>query len=859
MTLTETTPRPPPHRHTALPLSARSSPLSPVRRSAPLTPVIPHTPPHVTPFHSHLPAMTDMPLIGSAVKSAGRRHATRASSSSAHSHPPALDPTSPDHPPIPPPSAASSALASCASLLRFTLPARPASLPSTPAAASSGSSATHAHGGAHGGGGANGWTVCGWRVSPRLVASLALLSLTTKLCGFLLLTYFLASRPSPPHSTASGAAPGAPGSAVAAGSGNGGSGASAGEVVRLGSELAVQAGASRESRGVVRVNAQGVCSPAWREQVRQHFGAGGRGEGEAAAREREGRGERGGGGEREGARLGRRDGADGRRLLADGRREEGGEWKGEEVGRVVEGMMGRLCDEGLPLATALFGVNHSTHATVHLACTDATASSFPSSSPPPTTFLYAAAVPEQLSKAKAHLVELAALARRFNRTLIVPRVGHSRVDFTRRLPFCAYFDAPALQRCGVHWVTEDWFVEYVRRRDVAALASSAHASVVMAGSVGRDRALEATAESAQPVAPPNPEPAPQRPQVQARPAASAPVRRLERGLSLPLRGGDLAAEVGGISAGASGPRPPLPLSSEVAGKTLPAAAIPPSVAAAPSPPRRGRGAHAGRWESRRREPSQPRPQSAGSGGRRGWRNGFARSGGSRGQGTAADRAGNMVAEAVREVQAAGAAAHVHVSVNTEPPASSIAGDAAPLRPPTLREYLPAAAARGPFRGRRLAPGFPAPHNSLGYGPGQMVAFPPRGVPAAPLPSRAGRDPTLSMCRMWNLAGAAEGVASLQLAACEAMRHTPSSFAQGPQGQCVAWAGEIVPLLSPVSDAPAGVAPLARTFPRLALDLHAAAQHGTPVDTLRFSAELLHAMAGCLLAMLEAEGAGLYTQ
>ncbi|CAI5505542.1 unnamed protein product [Closterium sp. Naga37s-1] len=407
-----------------------------------------------------------MPLIGSAVKSAGRRHATRASSSSsALSRPPALDPTSPDHPPIPPPSASSTALSS---FLRFTLvPARPASLPSTPAA-SSGSSATHGHGSAHGGGGsANGWTVCGWRVSPRLVASLALLSLATKLCGFLLLTFFLASRPSAPHSTAAGAAPGAPGSAVAAGSGNGGSGAGVGEVVRLNSELAVQAGATRESRGVVRVNAQGVCSPAWREQVTRHFGGGGRGDGEEAAREGEGRGERDGGGEREGAGLGERDEAHGRRLLVEGRWEEGEEGKGEEVGMEVERMMGRLCDEGLPLAAALFGVNHSTDATVQLACTDATSSSFPASSPTPTAFLYAAAVPEQLSKAKAHLIELAALARHFNRTLIVPRVGHSRVDFTRRLPFCAYFDASALQRCGVQWVTEDWFLEYARRRSVA--------------------------------------------------------------------------------------------------------------------------------------------------------------------------------------------------------------------------------------------------------------------------------------------------------------------------------------------------------------------------------------------------------
>ncbi|CAI5529994.1 unnamed protein product [Closterium sp. Naga37s-1] len=312
----------------------------------------------------------------------------------------------------------------------------------------------------------------------------------------------------------------------------------------------------------------------------------------------------------------------------------------------------------------------------------------------------------------------------------------------------------------------------------------------MAGSVGRDRAFEATAESAQLVAQPNPEHEPPRPQVQARPAASAPVRRLERGLSLPLRGADRhaspeqsraplvvasnaepARQERGRSPQPRGSRPASPVyrapelhesrrrweeyqrdlrrrdrryrsPQRSPEKQSPRRRSPHQRSPHPSPPRRGRGAHAGRWESRRREPSPPRPQSAGSGGRRGRRNNSARGGGSRGQGSAADRAGNMVADAVREVQAAGAAAHVHVSVTTEPPAGAVAVDAAPLRSPTLREYLPAAAARGPFRGRRLAPGFPAPLNSVGHAPGLVAAFSPRGVPTAPLPSRAGRDPTL---------------------------------------------------------------------------------------------------------------------
>ncbi|CAI6003719.1 unnamed protein product [Closterium sp. NIES-64] len=403
----------------------------------------------------------------------------------------------------------------------------------------------------------------------------------------------------------------------------------------------------------------------------------------------------------------------------------------------------------------------------------------------------------------------------------------------------------------------------------------------MAGSVGRDRALEATAGSAQLVAQPNLEPAPPCSQVQARPAASAPVRRLERGLSLPLRGADRhaspeqsraplvvasnalpARQERGRSPQRRGYRPASPARhapephdsrrrweeyqreiqhrdrryrslERSPEKRSPRERSPPQRTPRPSPPRRGAGLM--RAVGILAAVSSPRP------------------------GSIADRAGNMVADAVREVEASGAAAHVHVSVTTELPTAPVAVEAAPLRAPTLREYLPAAASRGPFRGRRQAPRYPAPQNTVGQTPGQVAMFLPRGVPTAPLPSRAGRDPTLSMCRMWNLAGAAEGLASLQLAACEAMRHTPSNFAQGPQGQCVAWAGEIVPLLSPVSDAPAGVAPLARTFPSLSLDLHAAAQHRTPVDTLRFSAELLHSMAGCLLAMLEAEGAGLYTQ
>ncbi|CAI5498684.1 unnamed protein product [Closterium sp. Naga37s-1] len=397
----------------------------------------------------------------------------------------------------------------------------------------------------------------------------------------------------------------------------------------------------------------------------------------------------------------------------------------------------------------------------------------------------------------------------------------------------------------------------------------------MAGSVGRDRALEATAESAQLVAEPNAEPAPPRPQVRARPAASEPTRRLVRGLSLPLRGegrpvsplqsrapvlvvsnDEHACQERGRSPQRHGLRPAstvqrspeprgswrrreeyqrdlqhrdhryrspqrLPQDRALPGKRSPRQRSPHQRSPRPSPPRHGRGSPAHWWDGRRGEdPSPLHPQSAGSGGRRGRRRGSAHEGNGRGQGSAVDRASNMFAAAVHQVQAGREAAHVHVSVTTEPPSIPAGAAAAPMRAPILREYLPAAAARGPFRNCCQAPGYPAPQNPFGQTPGQMAAFPPHGVPTAPLPTRAGRDPTLSMCRMWNLAGTAEGVASLQLAVYEAMP---------------------------------------RTFPHLALDLHAAALNGTLVDTLRFSAELLHTMAGCLLSMPEAEGAGLYSK
>lgn len=65
---------------------------------------------------------------------------------------------------------------------------------------------------------------------------------------------------------------------------------------------------------------------------------------------------------------------------------------------------------------------------------------------------------EQLSKARRHVAELAALAQHANRTLVLPRCGASRVgpasDF--HLPLCSYFNVHSLPP-PIRWVSDEFF------------------------------------------------------------------------------------------------------------------------------------------------------------------------------------------------------------------------------------------------------------------------------------------------------------------------------------------------------------------------------------------------------------------
>ncbi|CAI5990167.1 unnamed protein product [Closterium sp. NIES-65] len=208
-------------------------------------------------------------------------------------------------------------------------------------------------------------------------------------------------------------------------------------------------------------------------------------------------------------------------------------------------------------------------------------------------------------------------------------------------------------------------------------------------------------------------------------------------------------------------------------------------------------------------------------------------------------------------RATGEPTHVHIEV-TNGHSHALAPDvAAPLRAPVLSEYQPAREGRALFRTPRQVPGFSAQPFSGGRLPGRETAY-QREAPIAPPPTRAGRDPMLTMCRTLNLAEACEVVVNLQMAVCGAMRNSPGSFAPGPRGSCATWAEALAPLLAPVSEAPAGVAPLARTFPRHVEDLLVAAQEGTPVRMVQSSAQLLLAVSTCMRSMLEVEGPEPYT-
>ncbi|CAI5977944.1 unnamed protein product [Closterium sp. NIES-65] len=127
-----------------------------------------------------------------------------------------------------------------------------------------------------------------------------------------------------------------------------------------------------------------------------------------------------------------------------------------------------------------------------------------------------------------------------------------------------------------------------------------------------------------------------------------------------------------------------------AGQRSPRARSPVQRSPRRSPATRGRGSPGRRWDSGRREQSPPpRPHSAGSGGRRGWRKGGGRGGNGNQPDPALDRAADTFVEVVRQARASGAPTHVHIEVTNGPPFAADPGQVAPLRAPTLREYQPA--------------------------------------------------------------------------------------------------------------------------------------------------------------------------
>ncbi|CAI6002174.1 unnamed protein product [Closterium sp. NIES-65] len=358
-----------------------------------------------------------------------------------------------------------------------------------------------------------------------------------------------------------------------------------------------------------------------------------------------------------------------------------------------------------------------------------------------------------------------------------------------------------------------------------------------------DPELEGSAESALP----EPAPAGLRPRVPAHPSASEPVRRFERVLTLPHRPAarPTSPEYSWAPARVASNRPDGQPRWE-RGHSPPRQ--PPWQPSPRRPSPEHREPHQGR-EGDERSPARPcsprRPSP------RGGRLDVA---GIRAVASSPIRIRTLL---VPEARASGEPTHVHIEVTNGPPFSADHCQVAPLRVPTLCEYLPAREGRAQIRTPRQVPGFSAQRFSVGRAPGWLTSF-PREAPTAPPSTHVGRDPMLTMCQILNLAEACEVVANLQLAVCGATRNFPSSYGPGSRGSCVSLAESLESPLAPVSEAPTGVAPLARTFPRHVGDLVGAPRVGTPVDTLQSSAHLLLAMSACMRSMLEVEGAEPYT-
>ncbi|CAI5945403.1 unnamed protein product [Closterium sp. NIES-65] len=257
-------------------------------------------------------------------------------------------------------------------------------------------------------------------------------------------------------------------------------------------------------------------------------------------------------------------------------------------------------------------------------------------------------------------------------------------------------------------------------------------------SVRRDPELEGSAESSLP----QPAPAGPRPRLPAHPSASEPVHHFERVQTLPHR---------------PAARPASPEYSWA-----------PARVASNRPdgqPRQERGCSPLRHPQQPPSPRRPSPE------RR-----PALTASAIPRATFSSAISGDAGEGVAwQARASGAPTHVHIEVTNGPPFAADPGQVAPLRAPTLREYQPAREGRAQFRTPRQVPGFSAPRLAVGRTPGWPAAF-PREAQTAPLPTRAGRDPMLTMCRVLNLAEACEVVANLQLAVCGAMRSFPSSFA-----------------------------------------------------------------------------------
>ncbi|KAK0421441.1 hypothetical protein EV421DRAFT_1680442, partial [Armillaria borealis] len=94
----------------------------------------------------------------------------------------------------------------------------------------------------------------------------------------------------------------------------------------------------------------------------------------------------------------------------------------------------------------------------------------------PNRFLFPARISEQESKARSHLVQIIQLSKELNRTVVLPKVGKSRMGACQPLDFDTYYDVEKLRLAGADVINLEDFQRGSSRQSAQILTLAWKAS-----------------------------------------------------------------------------------------------------------------------------------------------------------------------------------------------------------------------------------------------------------------------------------------------------------------------------------------------------------------------------------------------